>query len=228
MNSSNDLKDEELLLRLSNTEDSFVERKVFSDSGDWLKTAVAFANSAPIGDHAVLFIGVKNDGTPEERDDNLEGVMKSFGQKLARAYPKIYYLTRVLTVCGKERLAIIIPGSADRPHFAGPSYVRVGSESREASEEQFAALIASRNSKVREILNWQGKLITVEHLTPASKILTVGPVFTSELLWVVDCNQFYVTLENRDGKFTKSFPLSRVEISFDHSNNRLNLEYRPT
>jgi hypothetical protein len=41
-----DLSDTDLLLRLTNFEDHFVERKTSGDSRDWLKTVVGFANSA--------------------------------------------------------------------------------------------------------------------------------------------------------------------------------------
>jgi predicted HTH transcriptional regulator len=61
------LSDQELFLRLSNFEDYFVERKSKGDTRDITKTAVAFANSAPIGYPAVLFVGVKDDGTIEGR-----------------------------------------------------------------------------------------------------------------------------------------------------------------
>ena len=54
--------DEELLSRLKNFEDQFVERKTASDSKDWVKTAVAFANSAVEGLPCVLFIGAKDAG----------------------------------------------------------------------------------------------------------------------------------------------------------------------
>ena len=60
------LTDQDILLRLNSFEDAFVERKTASDSKDWLKTVVAFANSAPVGDPAILFIGVRNNGDIEE------------------------------------------------------------------------------------------------------------------------------------------------------------------
>lgn len=60
-----ELSEQDLLLRLSTFEDSFVERKTSSDKKDWLSTVVGFANSAPVGSPAVLFIGVRNDGTIE-------------------------------------------------------------------------------------------------------------------------------------------------------------------
>src|SRR3990172_6493704 len=137
-----ELKDEDLLLRLRNFEDNFVERKTSGDSKDWLKTIVAFANSTPVGYPAILYIGVRDDGTPEERTVNLGTLQKSFSDKAAHAYPPIYYLPKILNVDGKQILAVIIPGSELRPHFSGPSYLRVGPETRKASEEQFSILIA--------------------------------------------------------------------------------------
>lgn len=58
----------DLIRRLRATEDAFVERKtVGDDKYDWLKTAVAFANTAPIDYPCVLYIGVKNNGDIEDR-----------------------------------------------------------------------------------------------------------------------------------------------------------------
>jgi predicted HTH transcriptional regulator len=54
-----EISDHDLVLRLRSFEDAFVERKTSADSKDWLKTIVAFANTAPVGYPAVLFIGVK-------------------------------------------------------------------------------------------------------------------------------------------------------------------------
>jgi predicted HTH transcriptional regulator len=58
-----ELSETDLLSRLRNFEDNFAERKRSSDKREWLETAVAFANSVPLGLAGVLFIGVKNDGT---------------------------------------------------------------------------------------------------------------------------------------------------------------------
>ena len=159
---------QDLLLRLLNGEDNWVERKSFTNRRGWLETAIAFANSTPIGSPAVLFIGVKNDGRPEGGKEGLEETQKSFSRVLSQAYPPIYYDSRIVTKDDKEFLAIVIPGSPDRPHFAGHSYVRVGSETEKASNEQFADLIAQRNSKGREILKWKGKLITLAYPGPPS------------------------------------------------------------
>jgi len=219
-----ELKDEELLLHLRNFEDNFVERKTSGDSKDWLKTVVAFANSTPVGYPAVLYIGVKNDGTPEERTVNLDSLQKTFSKEVSEAYPAVYYLTKIVNVDRKQVLAVVVPGSADRPHFAGPSYVREGSKSVAASRPQFEELIASRNSKAQEILKWRGKTITVDLMHTESYVYTHGPVVGSQEYMVVECNQFYVTLDARTGK--KSVPLDRVNISFDQKAQRLKFEER--
>ena len=96
---SDSLTDTDLLLILKNCEDYFVERKTSGDSKDWLKTVVAFANSAPIGWPAVLYVGVK-DGGEIEQDLNLDNLQKTLSKKLASAYPPIFYLTRVLEAGG--------------------------------------------------------------------------------------------------------------------------------
>jgi predicted HTH transcriptional regulator len=208
------LSDQDLLSRLKNFEDNFVERKRSSDKKEWLRTTVAFANSTPVGYPAVLFIGVKDDGTPEQKTVNLDSVQKTFSEVVSNAYPPIYYSTKILESHGKQFLAVIIPGSEERPHFGGHSFVRVGSQTRKASEKQFIELVTQRSSKAREILKWKDKRITVGFLGPGGETSRREGIVT-------DCNQFYVTFDNRD-----SVPLRRVEVSFDSRNNRLMLEIR--
>jgi hypothetical protein len=81
-----DLSDADLIGRLTNfSEDHFVELETCGDHGDWLKTVVAFANSTPIGYPAVLFIGVKNDGTPEG-NINLDSLQKTLTKRMTLSY----------------------------------------------------------------------------------------------------------------------------------------------
>jgi len=47
-----DMTERDLIGRLRNFEDQFVERKTSGDSKDWLKTVIGFANSAPNNSHA--------------------------------------------------------------------------------------------------------------------------------------------------------------------------------
>jgi predicted HTH transcriptional regulator len=222
-----DLNETDLLRLMKSGEDNFVERKVVGDHKDWKKTAVAFANSVPVGLPAVLFIGVTDNGEIETPPRNLDEAQKRFATTMQKVYPRIFYVTKTISENGKQALAVIIPGSELRPHFAGPSYVRRGSQSDPASEEQFAELIAQRNSKTAKILAWKDKKITVINRYPS--ILGVGEIETSQ--WpdttkVVNCDQFCVTLLKSPTDVSESFPLRDVEINHDNLRGRLQLEIR--
>jgi hypothetical protein len=210
---------EELLLWVRDPEHAFAERKVSSDARDWLKTVVAFANSTPVDYPAVLYIGVRDNGEPEEKTVDLDSVQKTLSDKLEAAYPPIYTYPKILEVDGKKVLAVVVPGSPARPHFAGPAYIRDGSKTVKASKEQFDQLIAQRNSKAYRILEWKGKIVRYGNIRrgearPSSYANGV----------VVDCNQHYVTLDLGE---RVSFPLDRIEITFDDIGNRLELILLP-
>jgi predicted HTH transcriptional regulator len=98
------LSDSDLLSRLKNFEDNFVERKSAGDSRDWLKTVVAFANSTPVGYPGVLFIGVKDNGTPET-GCNLDSLQQTFARKIQEAYPPVYFATKILQANGERLIA---------------------------------------------------------------------------------------------------------------------------
>src|SRR4029077_13133980 len=205
-----DLNESDLLARMRNFEDHLVERKTIKDERDWRKTAVAFANSAPIGLPAVLYIGVRDSGEIETPQQDLEEVGKKFNRQMEKVYPRIAYVPKVIADNGRQAFAIIIPGSELRPHFAGLSYIRKGPETVDASEDQFSELIAQRNSKTALLLQSKGQNVTVFTRTGDSEI--AWPKDTT----LVDCNQFYVTLRRFLHEPPRSFPLSRVEINFDN------------
>ncbi len=213
-----ELNESELLARLRNFEDHLVERKTIKDERDWKKTAVAFANSVPVGLPAVLYIGVRDNGEIETPQQNLDDVQKKFNRHMEKVYPRIAYVPKIVTYNGRQALAVIIPGSDLRPHFAGLSYVRRGSETIEASEARFEELIAQRSSKTALLIQYKGKNVAVFIRTGDSEI----PWPTNTVL--VACNQFYVTLNKADHEPPHSFPLSRVEINFDNLRNTLRLE----
>ena len=214
--------DEDLLARMRNFEDHFVERKTVRDEKDWKKTAVAFANSAPVGLPAVLYIGVKDSGEIETPQPNLDEIQKKFNTQMQRVYPRIAYILKIIASNGQQVLAVIIPGSELRPHFAGLSYVRRGSQSFEASDQQFAELIAQRNSKAGLILKSKGQGVVVVHrrTNDPNRAESCWPNTTV----LVDCNQFYVTLQAVNTQPPDSFPLSCIEINFDNMRKCLKLE----
>lgn len=219
------LSDQDLMARLKNFEDNFVERKTSGDHSDWLKTVVGFANSTPVGYPAVLFIGVRDDGTPED-GLNLDRLQQSFAKKMNDAYPPIYFVAKILESNGKQLLAVVVPGSASRPHFAGPSYIRRGSRTEAASEAQYDELLTARHGKSGEILKWLGKRISIDWMR-VEAIHMMGPVERTQEQVVAGCNVFYVTVADQIGWPGSSIPLRRVEVSFDNTKNRLKLEIYP-
>jgi predicted HTH transcriptional regulator len=219
------LTDEELGLRLISAEDNFVERKTAGDNKRWIPALVAFANSAPIGFPCVLFIGVKDDGTLET-NLGVESLQKSFSEKAAEVFPPIPYSSKVFRREGRECLSVIVQGSPDRPHYAGLPYIRVGTESRKASAEQVARLTAERDPKAYEILQWKGKIVTVDSLLLPEAAVRMGRVGPSVLTRIADCNQFWVTFEDGHGQLS-SIALRRIELSFDHAKHQLKLEISP-
>src|SRR5689334_13011253 len=119
---------QELLQRLNQSEDQWVERKQGFDERDVRKTLVGFANSVPEGRSAILFLGAVNDGNHPGLNDADDTQKKVEGVATGKSYPRVRYTTTVLTVdvngTAREILAIIVPYSKDRPHFAGVAYIR--------------------------------------------------------------------------------------------------------
>ncbi len=99
-----------------------------------------------------MFIGL------DDRTGNVVGVanadaeQKRVGKCMDECYPAIAYSCRVLETGGKYVVAVIVPASTNRPHFTGGAFVRVGSESKRASEAQFNEVILSRDDLRRQIL----------------------------------------------------------------------------
>lgn len=218
-----ELSDTELLAKMRRFEDHFVERKTANDKKDWLKTLVAFANSTPTSSWAVLFIGVTEAGEIEERQPNFDSIQKTLNKELEKAYPRIDCFTKGIEESGRKALAVIVLPSEKKPHFSGPSYIRRMSETFEASEKEFAELIARRNSSTARILDYKGKQVTVVN----SPKRGLHPM---ESLWpgnttVYDCDQFCVTLAiGTQPQDRQTFPLSQVDISFDNQIGRLLLK----
>jgi len=218
-----EMSDADLLARLRDAEDHFVERKTVSDLNDCAKTVVAFANSAPVGWPCVLYVGVRDDGRFEEREIDFDSIQKSINKKLGDIYPRVAYFPKIISDGTKRALAIIVPGSLLRPHFAGPSYIRVGSESKVASEQQYDNLIAQRNSKVYRISKYIDKPVSVEiKWERGNRTFSRG---TRNDMKVMECNESWVTLTTLDGTSKEAYPLNDIELSYDydHGKNRLKI-----
>jgi predicted HTH transcriptional regulator len=197
-------------------EDYLLERKTKNDLKDLLKTLVAFANSVRPGHVAKILIGERDDGTPEDLDPDV--VQKTVRKEADKIYPPIIWRSAVYGKAGRQCVRVEIEHSGDTPHFGGPAWVRRGSVTVEATEEEFQRLINLRSSLVFELEQWVGKPVTLELVT----IHQTGAVRANTqdgLLKVV--NRFYVTLaySNRDW----SFPLKAITICWDDPKKRLKL-----
>lgn len=219
------LNDEDIFLRLTNTEDSTVERKTAADYRDCRKTAVAFSNSLPVGDPGIIFVGVHDDGAPEEKN-NLDSLQRKVSEEINRIYPPIYVQMKVMSKNGAEFLAVVVRGSEGRPHFAGPAYVRDGTQSVNASQDQFSRLIAERNSAAYELLKWRGKEISVWQPGAAGAPYnpSIGSSFSATVL---DCNPFFVTLQTEPHNLPFSHTLGSLVLGFNHLRSCLEIRLKP-
>lgn len=189
----------DILARLQSPEDSLVEMKSFGDSRDLLKTCVAFANSCAVdGPPGIVCYGTQDDGTIQDLRKGLASYEKTVRDKLSGIYPGIKYEIRVIPKDGRSLLAVIVPGSAAGPHFAGPAYVRQGASTVPASEELFSRIIDKRERKVREILRWKGQRILMRrYVTNPAPTQQRNPCAYSDAK-VIDCTAEWLQLEMGD------------------------------
>ena len=107
----------ELVARIRQSEDPFVERKSNPDHDDVLAAVVAFANSVPPGREAVLYLGVRPDGTPVGID-NPDALQRKLNDWLDATYPRVAARYELLDgLASRPVLAVIIGASEERPHF---------------------------------------------------------------------------------------------------------------
>lgn len=225
------MTDDQLLALLSKHEDNFVERKSEGVTASELRqTVCAFANSVPEGRHGVLFVGIHDktgDITGVGNTDQLQKRVREAAQN--DCYPPITYTAAVLTVEGKQVVAVIVPQSADKPHFSGPAYVRIGSESPKASQQQYEELILSRNDKAREILRHRNGVLTVlgqGYQLGSNKPLPDAAYREMRECRLLNCTAHLVTLEDIASGEQFSEPLAHVTISYDHKRRRAQLMVR--
>jgi hypothetical protein len=176
-------------------EDSLREKKGESDLGDLLKTLVAFANSVAPGDTAKIFIGEMDDGTVQGVT-NPESINRSVTKEANKIYPPIYYQTEVYERDGRRCVRVDIKYNAQAPHFGGPAWVRQGSQTIKATETLYQQMIDQRQSKVRVLMQWLNKEITVEGTEHPRAVAPGGnvPMFDQE--WSVGVHQANLVFVN--------------------------------
>ena len=218
------LSEEKLRERLMNSEDRFTERKSQGVSTeDICKTLVAFANSLPDGQEGVLFIGIsdKGDLTGVGNPDKMQKGIRKLAE--GRCYPPISVQCQVLNESGVNIIAVTVFSSRNKPHFAGPAYVRIGSESVVASREMFEELITSRNDKARQILRYRDQDTTILLDLPSPYDQRHYNRFRCK---VKDCNPHYATFSEEVGGTIHSVNIDNVGIRWEGQMNMpLIIEY---
>lgn len=215
---------DELINRLGDPEDNFVERKPANPNReDIRKTVVAFANSVPDGRVAVLFIGIRNDGKLEAvpNPDKLQKTIREVCEQ--DCYPPIKFSVEVLQPQNVPVLAVSVPSSADKPHFAGPAYVRRGSESVIASPEAFKQLVHSQNSKCAAVLKLSGQIVTVQslqHKLGDTKHIAGSSYRETSECRVEAANSHTVRLRVLGSDRYVTEPLDHITVSYDEEKHR--------
>ncbi|HRD28535.1 MAG TPA: ATP-binding protein [Caulobacter sp.] len=206
-----------LLARLSAQEDSYVERKSQGIKPQDIRKAVtAFANSLPDDQHGIIFVGIGDKGSIEGCD-NPDAVQKRVREAADECYPPIAPQCFALKVEGKDVVAIVVSASGDRPHFAGPAYVRQGSESVKASKRLYEEMIDSRHSTVSAIVRLKDRPITVYglgHRLGKLERVAANYLETAECR-VMACDRHTVTLQRVSDGWNFYEAVNRIELSTD-------------
>lgn len=215
---------DELLARLKHPEDALTERKLESLNRDEIRrTLVGFANSVPPGRTAVLFIGVADDGTVKGCS-NVDAKQKLVRQICElNCYPPVQATMEVIATGAGPVIAVIVGPSANRPHFAGPAYVRRGSETVVASTQLFQELIDSRHDRVAAILRHKNEVVSVHSI--GHRLGNTRPASNSSYMQyaecrIEECNPQFVRLYDISSREYYCEPTNNVQVLRDESRHR--------
>ncbi len=220
----NPVTKEELKTLLTQDEDGYLERKTSGQRSQITDALVAFANSMPPGREGVVFIGQQQDkkiiGV-----DNPDELQKSVKNWASQCYPPVEVHPEILTTDQGQVLALVIPFSPKKPHFAGKAYKRVGSQTLEASEEMLDEMIASRNEKAGRLLAHKGEPVVVDFEYRPFGGLTAtwigegqqrASILThSEQCLIESASAHSVEIRRVASGRLESFPLERIVITKD-------------
>ena len=217
----------ELLARIVDHEDNFTERKSQGVSNAELRqTMVAFANSVPEEREAVLYVGIDPHGRATGCADP-----DAFQRKVRRlcqqdCYPPIRFQSEALDYQGVQVVAFVVPSSSNRPHFAGPAYVRVGAESVAATPEIYEDLISSRHVLANRLLRQKGELVTITVLEKRlgdrrpQRLANHREVHEGR---IIGCTPHLLTLRSNALNAEVSEPMINIAVAWDIAMNRLEI-----
>jgi hypothetical protein len=78
--------------------------------------------------------------------------------------------------------------------------------------------------KLRAILPWKGKHITLAQMSTGNAVMMIGPVRGYAAVMLMDCNEFFITIGTNDS--SRSISIENIAVSFDNAANRLELQER--
>lgn len=203
--------DEEIIQRLTNTEDHLTERKSKPHRDQCTEAMVAFANSALPNKPGILYVGV-NDKCEIIQDKAPESWQHEITAWANGCFPELPVIPRTLTKEGKEFLAIAVPLSGTRPHFARPAFKRQGAKTIPVSHQEIDEWIAYRNSKVRLILERKEQVVLLQQRR-SRDITPIGSLNGAHT--VLDCNSYFVTLKQANTDAVITHPLSTIELKMN-------------
>lgn len=114
---------------------------------------------------------------------------------------------------------MVIPPSKCEPHFSGPAFVRVASESPKASSQQCEELILSRVDKAREILRHKHEIFTVTGIAyklGSNKPLSDSSYRETRECRLTTCTGHLVSFEDISSVLQFSEHLAQVAVTYDH------------
>jgi schlafen family protein len=175
---------------------------------------VAFANSVPEGRTAVLFIGVGDKGEILGVDDT-DSMQKTVSLVREQCYPPIEGVQmEVLHTEAGDVIAVLVPPSNNKPHFAGAAFVREGSRTRTATEAMFTDLITARTNEGRLLLRYkdEGTEVVLNVIDPGNY---PNGMSRTPPCKVVECNPYYAAFKSQAGR-TFSLSIKLISIRLDN------------
>jgi len=167
---------------------------------------------------------------------NTESIHRTVIKEADKIYPPIYYRTEVYERGGKQCVRVDIKHNGQAPHFGGPAWVRQGSRTIIATEQLYQQMIDQRQSKVRVLLQWLNKEVTVEGTyrpkpRTVEEVMALGP-YKGE--WSVGVHQATLTVVNAHWvtfdvaisqdllqRVAQSEPIEKLMLSWDNQRQRL-------
>ena len=156
---------------------------------------------------------MRDNGTPTGKLDVDDAQQKIRGY-LSECSPPLPYQLYALDVGGAQVVALVVLPSKYKPHFTGKSYIRVGSETVEASAEAAGQLLDQRNSLIAALTPYIGKKVTIfaQHQDSAGRSKWDGNHKEATLVAVTP---HYVHIHTEPSTPDKAISFKRLSLEWD-------------